>query len=600
MRLSLRQRLLLAFGAVLGVTLATGLVIYTLARENQHLAASLTRENLPSVQLANSLERHALQMSADLRAYAYSESPDTLASAQTHLQAVKDVLTGPDIRSLDGLDQTIIEDSARAAEDCDRLLAERRELTSSLAQQWAVTETEIARLTTSLAQFLQAQKSALQGEIDAALEGEQLSARLRRIDLATQALDLARQANELWLRAKAERDLGKIPAADQHLASLDTALASLLALVDWEKDLERLRQCREAVATSRTAMQDTLAKAAARDTVAQRQEALARTVISQAERLAATGLDTAAHASSRVAGSMARTIWVILAGVGAALVIGILVSLLFSGKLAHKLHHISSLLKTGAHQTSQTAAQLSGSSHLLADQASQQAASLEEASASLEEIASMAKRNVEHAQNAKALAAAARQSADSGTRDMQEMTAAMAEIKTSSDNIAQILKTIDEIAFQTNLLALNAAVEAARAGEAGAGFSVVAEEVRSLARRSASAAQETAAKIADSVTKSARGVAISAKVAAGLQDIAAKATRVDELLVEMSGSSREQSQGVDQVNTAISQMDKVTQSNATSAEQSSSSAAELTEQASQLRSAVSLLEHLVTGTLRPT
>ena len=112
----------------------------------------------------------------------------------------------------------------------------------------------------------------------------------------------------------------------------------------------------------------------------------------------------------------------------------------------------------------------------------------------------MTQRNAGNAQHAKELAAQARAAADVGATDMQEMTTAMADIKSASDNIAKILKTIDEIAFQTNLLALNAAVEAARAGEAGMGFAVVADEVRNLAQRAASAAKETADKIADSVT----------------------------------------------------------------------------------------------------
>lgn len=171
-------------------------------------------------------------------------------------------------------------------------------------------------------------------------------------------------------------------------------------------------------------------------------------------------------------------------------------SRLFSGRLARKLQEISGLLKTNADQTTGTAAELTDASRTLAEKASAQAASLEEAGASLVQIASMAKRNAEHAQTAKTLAASARQSAEAGTREMQEMTAAMADIKASSDNVADILKTIEEIAFQTNLLALNAAVEAARAGEAGAGFSVVAEEVRNLARRSSVAAQETSVKLA--------------------------------------------------------------------------------------------------------
>ena len=151
----------------------------------------------------------------------------------------------------------------------------------------------------------------------------------------------------------------------------------------------------------------------------------------------------------------------------------------------------------------------------------------------------MTKRNAEHAAQANTLAQEARNAAEMGATDMQAMTTAMHEIKTSSDDIAKIIKTIDEIAFQTNILALNAAVEAARAGEAGAGFAVVADEVRTLAQRSAQSAKETANNIANAVTKTAQGVHISEKVAASLQEIVTKARQVNELVAEVATASKD-------------------------------------------------------------
>jgi methyl-accepting chemotaxis protein len=252
-------------------------------------------------------------------------------------------------------------------------------------------------------------------------------------------------------------------------------------------------------------------------------------------------------------------------------------------------------LKQGAEQLNNSSAAITASSQSLAEGASEQAASLEETSASLEEMSSMTRRNSENAGKANDLAKQARSAADKGVGDMQAMSAAMEAIKVSSDDIAKIIKTIDEIAFQTNILALNAAVEAARAGEAGMGFAVVADEVRNLAQRSAQAAKETAAKIEGAIAKTGQGVEISRKVGENLNEIVTKARQVDELVAEVSSASREQSQGISQVNTAVGQMDKVTQSNAANAEESAAAAEELNAQASIMKESVAELLRLVGG-----
>jgi methyl-accepting chemotaxis protein len=210
-------------------------------------------------------------------------------------------------------------------------------------------------------------------------------------------------------------------------------------------------------------------------------------------------------------------------------------------------------------------------------------------------MASMTARNSENAQNAKALANQARQTADAGAVDMEQMKTAMAAIKGSSTEISKIIKTIDEIAFQTNILALNAAVEAARAGEAGLGFAVVADEVRNLAQRCAGAAKETADKISASTEKSEQGARISEKMATNLAAIVDKTRQLDERIAEIAQSSHEQSEGIGQLNTAVASMDKITQENAALAEESSASAEELKAQAEQVRLAVAELLRMARG-----
>jgi methyl-accepting chemotaxis protein len=237
-------------------------------------------------------------------------------------------------------------------------------------------------------------------------------------------------------------------------------------------------------------------------------------------------------------------------------------------------------------QVSSASQQISSGSQSLAQGANEQASSLEEVSSSLEEMSSMTKQNAENANQAKNLATEANGNAAQGKQAMQRMSEAIGKIKQSSDETAKIVKTIDEIAMQTNLLALNAAVEAARAGEAGRGFAVVAEEVRNLAQRSAEAAKNTANMIEESVKNAEEGVQISLDVAKAFEAIAGSNAKVDGLIAEIAAASGEQSQGIDQVNNAVAQMDKVTQQNAANSEESASAAEELSSQAEELQNMV--------------
>ena len=292
--------------------------------------------------------------------------------------------------------------------------------------------------------------------------------------------------------------------------------------------------------------------------------------------------------------SMSMTITLSLITLGAAALSGFLIT----RAINFHLRKVAGGLSEGAAQVASASNQVSSASQSLAEGASEQAASLEETSASLEEMSSMTKRNAESAQQAKVLSNQTRASADTGTAQMNEMRRAMDAIKNSSNDIANIIKTIDEIAFQTNILALNAAVEAARAGEAGSGFAVVADEVRALAQRAANAAKETAGKIEDAIQKSNHGVAISDGVAKALSEIVDKASKVDALVAEIATASGEQNAGIEQVNNAVGQMDRVTQSNAGNAEETAAAAEELNAQAQVMNENVGDLMRLIGGSVQ--
>ncbi len=246
------------------------------------------------------------------------------------------------------------------------------------------------------------------------------------------------------------------------------------------------------------------------------------------------------------------------------------------------LHNALIQVSESVEQVGSASTQISGGAQNLSQGANEQASSLEEISSSLEEMTSMVKQNLDNANQANILAETAKKDAEKGNQSMTAMADAIGKIKTSADQTAKIIKTIDEIAFQTNLLALNAAVEAARAGEAGKGFAVVAEEVRNLAQRSAQAAKNTSALIEESQGNAANGVAVSNQVGEILKLIVEGARKVAQLIAEVAAATNEQSKGIEQINGAVSEMNKVTQTNASLSEESASAAEELNGQAEEL------------------
>ena len=283
----------------------------------------------------------------------------------------------------------------------------------------------------------------------------------------------------------------------------------------------------------------------------------------------------------------------VVAAAAGSVLIALILGTVITRRINSTLTSFAQQLRDAAQNTAVGAEQMGNISSELASRANEQAASVEETSASLEEMASMTRSTAANAAKASALSSSTKSVATESQATMEDMLTAMSAIESSSIEVAKIVKRIDEIAFQTNILALNAAVEAARAGEAGAGFAVVADEVRALAQRSAVAAKETAEKIDAAIADSQRGSRNCAKVEAALKSIQARIVETDLLVAEIASAADDQSTGIDQINTAIVQLDQVTQANAASSQQSAATAEELRAQTNALNTVVDALAKLV-------
>lgn len=286
---------------------------------------------------------------------------------------------------------------------------------------------------------------------------------------------------------------------------------------------------------------------------------------------------------------------ILLISLIASLTLLVSLGLMISKMIADPIIKAVESLGESSDRVASASEELSAASQQLAEGSTEQAASIQETSATIEESASMIQQTTDNTKQAAFLAKSTKDAAVKGSSEMSEMMSSMQELQKSSNEIAKIIKVIDEIAFQTNILALNAAVEAARAGDAGKGFAVVAEEVRNLAQRCAQAAQDTATIIESNIDLSTHGVNISSRVDSSLSEINTQAQKVNDLLDEVAVASQEQTQGISQINMAITQMEQVIRGNATTAEQSAAASNDLSVQALDLKDMVNTLTVLVHG-----
>jgi methyl-accepting chemotaxis protein len=439
------------------------------------------------------------------------------------------------------------------------------------------------------------QNKLLNSEIQLAEDSENLLQRQAKIKAIGEVIVYGNWIRTGSFKFQALRDIKFIEKALLNFKELEKKLEAMKSKATIEQDQTEILKLISLEKEYKNSVEGLLSSWHALQDISKKRETAGDQLLQIAIGMAQVGLEHVSETAATTSSSLSSASTVMATGQGIVLLLGICLAILIIRSITKPINAIVRGLAVSADRVATASGQVSSSSQELAEGASEQAASIEETSSSLEEMSSMTRQNAGNAKQANLLMTTTRDMVSEASRAMERLIVSMSEISKASEDTSKIVKTIDEIAFQTNLLALNAAVEAARAGEAGAGFAVVADEVRNLAMRAAEAAKNTSGLIEGTVRKVKEGSDLLALTDGEFHKVASSVEKSAGLVGEITVASHEQALGIEQVNTAVCNMDKVVQRNAANAEESASASKEMSAQAVRMKEFVLSLKSLVEG-----
>jgi methyl-accepting chemotaxis protein len=622
MHLSLGAKIISGFCVIILMLIILGGVATWQMQSASGRSQRLANEFVPGTNLANALDNAVNEANLQIRTYIYELDPKLYAKAKENLDHVgtaldaleKLVATSPDMASaMESIKKTRTNYQAWSAlvekshEVVDNYLA-HRDLADAMAESLFENGTKYQ------ATILQRLRESIDANKDLDLAPDRITKIKGISDVLNALAEIRVHIKKAIILRHPEAVLdeaSKLDALFQRLEEIDRLTINAEQKKQISTLLESGHKYQEAVQLLGGYMQ-TLTD------LGQKRGALMNDIRSTAAALSENCNEQTGSEAGISRDALQASSRNVIIGVVIGFVLSLLLAWFITRSIAGPLRVMIASLTSASEQVSSAAGQVSQSSQRMASGASEQAASLEETTASLQELAASTRQNADNARQADALSQEANRTAMAGEGEanriagevanhLANLTRAVADIKKSTEQTQQVVETIDEIAFQTNLLALNAAVEAARAGEAGMGFAVVADEVRNLAQRSTEEVKNTSELMKQAKTSTERVLEVTATVeqylkravgeamVGSFKQVVGATEKVTHLMAEVSAASDEQAKGVEQINSAIAEMDRVTQENAASAEESAAASEELNAQADDLMQSVMAMTSLVRG-----
>jgi len=598
-KMKLGVKIAWGFGSVIFLALVLGGISVVSMTKAKNNAVRIDDQYIEEVAISGQLERRIQRYMFNMRGYGFTQEKKYMDLAIDDLKKIRESIDmgkklfekNPELQDF-GKNISLVASKMDEYESLAKTTVEKIDNLNTVRKN--MDEAASAYMKPCFT-YLENQKTATAKDIDSNAGGERMHERLDKIMAINDIIEIGNSIRIANFKSQAMRDDDAIKTTIKSFETVAKKIADLRTTTRQEVNIKLLDSIEESAGKYKSALAELLDNSSALAEVGDKRVVVGLDALELVRSTSVSAVDSTQKASESSVANLKGASFILVSGLLFVLAAGVVLAFIIIRSITKPINNVIAGLGEGANQVAAAAGQVASSSQSLAEGASEQAASLEETSSSLEEMSSMTKRNADNAAQADSLMREANAVVNKASRSMTDLTKSIGEISDASRQTQKIIKTIDEIAFQTNLLALNAAVEAARAGEAGAGFAVVAEEVRNLALRSADAAKNTASMIEDTVKKVNDGSILLEQTNTAFGEVSSSTSKVGELVSEIAGASDEQAKGIEQVNRAVAEMDKITQQNAANAEESASASEELSAQSEQMMDFVNQLIILIRG-----